>query len=250
MSEERPFLSVVIPAFNEGKRLGPTLERIIAYLRGQAYTWEVLVVNDGSTDDTVSVAEGYFSHLEGSQGTILHNPGNRGKGYSVKTGVLAARGEWVLMTDSDLSTPIEEVEKLFPLRQQFPILIGSRGLSASQLEERQPWYREGMGRLFNLMVQLVALWGIRDSQCGFKLFRDDAGKAIFEQTTIDGFGFDVECLFLARKLGYTIGEVPIRWINDPASKVDAIRDGARMAADLVRIRVRHRNATAMRKEQP
>ena len=145
MSEERPFLSIVIPAFNEGKRLGPTLERILTYLRKQAYTWEILVVNDGSDDDTVEVAERQFASLEPGQARILDNPGNRGKGYSVRAGILAAHGSWILMSDSDLSTPIEEVEKLFPLRGQHPVLIGSRGLSTSQLEERQPWYREEWG---------------------------------------------------------------------------------------------------------
>ena len=206
-----------------------------------------MVVNDGSDDDTVEVAERIRIPNPARPG--FSTTRETGKGYSVRAGILAAHGSWILMSDSDLSTPIEEVEKLFPLRGQHPVLIGSRGLSPANWRSASPGTGRN-GRLFNLMVQLVALRGIRDSQCGFKLFRDDAGKAIFEQTTIDGFGFDVECLFLARKLGYTIGEVPIRWINDPASKVDAIRDGARMAADLVRIRARHWNATAARKEKP
>ena len=143
------------------------------------------------------------------------------------------------MSDADLSTPIEEVLLLLEQCETHEVIIGSRGMKESQLEERQPLYRETMGRIFNLMVQAIALPGIRDSQCGFKLFRKDAAQAVFDKVTIEGFGFDVESLFLARKLGYSIAEVPIRWINDPASKVHAVRDSIRMAADLVKVRVTH-----------
>ena len=238
MSNQSPWLSVVIPAYNEELRLAPTLRTIRAFLSSQEFTWEIVVVNDGSNDGTRDVA---LQELEGlgEQGRVLENPGNKGKGYSVRSGMLDARGEWVLMSDADLSTPIEEVLLLLQERDKHGVVIGSRGMKESQLEERQPLYRETMGRIFNLMVQAIALPGIRDSQCGFKLFRNDAAKAVFEKVTIEGFGFDVESLFLARKLGYSIAEVPIRWINDPASKVHAVRDSIRMASDLVKVRIRH-----------
>lgn len=239
MSKSPIILSVVVPAYNEELRLQLTLERIIAFLTDETYSWEILVINDGSTDKTAKVAEQVLASI-GDKGRVLHNPGNRGKGYSVRAGMLEAHGKWILMSDADLSTPIEEVSRLMKASEKYDVVIGSRGLKESQLEERQPLYRETMGRIFNIMVQIMALPGIRDSQCGFKLFRQDVAKAVFSRTTIDGFGFDVESLFLAQRLGFSIGEVPIRWVNHPASKVHAIRDSARMAADLVRVRLNHR----------
>jgi dolichyl-phosphate beta-glucosyltransferase len=239
MSKSPIILSVVVPAYNEELRLQLTLERIIAFLTDETYSWEILVINDGSTDETAKVAELVLASI-GDKGRVLHNPGNRGKGYSVRAGMLEAHGKWILMSDADLSTPIEEVSLLMKASEKYDVVIGSRGLKESQLEERQPLYRETMGRIFNILVQIMALPGIRDSQCGFKLFRQDVAKAVFSRTTIDGFGFDVESLFLAQRLGFSIGEVPIRWVNHPASKVHAIRDSARMAADLVRIRLNHR----------
>jgi dolichyl-phosphate beta-glucosyltransferase len=238
MTTSSPWLTIVIPAYNEELRLAPTLRTVRAFLDAQDFTTEILVVNDGSSDATRPVAEKELEGL-GDLGRVLDNPGNKGKGYSVRSGMLEARGEWVLMSDADLSTPIEEVLLLLEQREAHEVIIGSRGMKESQLEERQPLYRETMGRIFNLMVQAIALPGIRDSQCGFKLFRKDAARAVFDKVTIEGFGFDVESLFLARKLGYSIAEVPIRWINDPASKVHAVRDSIRMAADLVKVRVRH-----------
>lgn len=240
MAKSPIILSVVVPAYNEELRLQLTLERIIAFLTDATYSWEILVINDGSTDETAKVAERALAFI-GDKGRVLHNPGNRGKGYSVRSGMLEAHGKWILMSDADLSTPIEEVSLLMKASEKYDVVIGSRGLKESQLEERQPLYRETMGRIFNIMVQIMALPGIRDSQCGFKLFRQDVAKAVFSRTTIDGFGFDVESLFLAQRLGFSIGEVPIRWVNHPASKVHAIRDSARMAADLVRVRLNHRN---------
>jgi len=240
MTKSCPFLTVVIPAYNEEERLEPTLREVFAFLSAQSFTWELIVVDDGSTDKTAELATQIFEEIPGNT-KLLRNPGNRGKGYSVRSGMLEAQGEWVLMSDADLSTPIEEVLKLLKSSAEFPVVIGSRGMRESLLEERQPLYRETMGRIFNLMVQAIALPGIRDSQCGFKLFRGDAAKKVFSRMTIEGFGFDVECLFVARRLGYEIGEVPIRWINHPASKVHAVRDSARMAGDLFKVRVRHRN---------
>ena len=240
MTSSPPFLSIVIPAYNEEDRLEPTLERIHAFLTEQDFSWEMIVVDDGSTDGTSALAERFFSDMK-ENARVLNNPGNKGKGYSVRAGMLDAKGEWVLMSDADLSTPIEEVLKLLEITQSHPVVIGSRGMKESLLEERLPLYRETMGKIFNLMVQTIALPGIQDSQCGFKLFSGQAAKEVFSRTTIEGFGFDVECLFVARRLGYSIGEVPIRWINHPASKVHAIRDSARMAGDLFKVRMRHRN---------
>ena len=235
-------LSIVIPAYNEAARITPTLERIRAWTAEHAPNAEILVVNDGSSDDTTAVAERALEGLE--RGRVIENPGNRGKGYSVRHGVLEATGAWVLMSDADLSTPIEELLRLAERADTHPVVIGSRGMEESQILEHQPLYRETMGRIFNLMVQAIALPGIRDSQCGFKLFRADVAEDVFSRTTIDGFGFDVEVLFLARRLGHAIAEVPVRWINDEASTVHAIKDSARMAADLIRVRMRHRKVVA------
>ena len=242
MSHPRNHLSVVIPAYNEGKRLGPTLERTCAYLRDHCDRFEILVVNDGSSDDTSEVARGVLSQIENAQ--ILENPGNRGKGYSVQHGMSKATGDWVLMSDADLSTPIEELEKLSEHAENAEVIIGSRGMRNSEILERQPLYRETMGRIFNLMVQAIALPGVHDSQCGFKLFRKDAAHDVFSRTTIDGFGFDVEALFIARRLGYRLKEVPVRWINDPSTTVNAVVDSTRMAVDLLRVRMRHRGLKA------
>jgi dolichyl-phosphate beta-glucosyltransferase len=231
-------LSIVIPAYNEAARIAPTLDRIRAWTAEHAPNTEILVVNDGSSDNTTEVAQRALQDMERSR--VLENPGNRGKGYSVRHGVLEASGAWILMSDADLSTPIEELAQLVEQIEDNPVVIGSRGMDESEILEHQPLYRETMGRIFNLMVQAIALPGIRDSQCGFKLFRRDVARDVFARTTIDGFGFDVEVLFLALRLGHTIAEVPVRWINDEASTVHPIKDSARMAADLVRVRLRHR----------
>jgi len=238
MEEPLKNLSVVFPSYNEGKRIGPTLDRAVEYLSATCDRFEILVVNDGSTDDTVAVASERLSSVENAR--VLDNPGNRGKGYSVRHGMLEATGDWILFSDADLSTPIEEVEKLAQSAAKAQVIFGSRGLRSSEILERQPIYRETMGRIFNLMVQAIALPGIHDSQCGFKLFRKDAAHSVFSRTTIEGFGFDVEALYLARRLGWTLDEVPVRWVNDPATTVNALVDSSRMAADLFRVRFRHR----------
>ena len=247
MEEPLKNLSVVIPSYNEGKRIGPTLDRAVEYLTATCERFEILVVNDGSTDDTVAVASQHLAGVENAR--VLENPGNRGKGYSVKHGMLEATGDWVLFSDADLSTPIEEVEKLAERAAQAQVIFGSRGMSRSEILERQPIYRETMGRIFNLMVQAIALPGIHDSQCGFKLFRKDAAQSVFSRTTIDGFGFDVEALYIARRLGWSLGEVPVRWVNDPATTVNAVVDRSRMAADLFRVRLRHRGLKRLANEE-
>jgi dolichyl-phosphate beta-glucosyltransferase len=219
---------VVIPAYNEGKRLPPTLEKIQRHLKGQPH--EIVVVDDGSGDDTAARAE--------AAGVIvLRNEGNRGKGYSVRRGMLHARGDRRLMTDADLSTPIEEVDRLLSLIDEgYDVVIGSRALPGSNIEVRQPWYRENMGRLFNLCVRVLAVPGLQDTQCGFKLFTAEAAETAFRAARLDGFSFDVEALFVARRRGCRIAEVPVTWRNDEASRVDTFR-GAVAFLDLARIRL-------------
>lgn len=230
----RVFLSVVIPAYNEEQRLGGTLERLFEYLQAQPYDSEVIVVDDGSRDRTAQIAAEVDAG--GIPLEILQNTPNRGKGYSVRRGFLAARGERVLFSDADLSTPIEEVEKLLSLMEEADVAIASRALADSDVTVHQPWYREGMGRMFNVIVQTFALRGIRDTQCGFKCFTREAARAVCQLLTCDRFAFDVEMLYLARKQGFIIREAPVTWINSEKSTVCPVSDSASMILDVLRIR--------------
>jgi dolichyl-phosphate beta-glucosyltransferase len=229
----------VVPAYNEADRILPTLARLIEWLDQDGRSAEILVVDDGSSDDTCGVVRSRAA--SDSRLRLLENGANRGKGYSVAHGVREAQGAWVLFSDADLSTPVEELLKLEAGRGDAPISIGSRALPDSDLKKRQPFYREMMGRSFNLLVQTLVFPGIQDTQCGFKLFRADVARDLFERRTIDGFAFDVEVLFLARKHGHTVIEIPVVWINDEASRVDPIRHSLRMFADIMKIRGRHRD---------
>jgi dolichyl-phosphate beta-glucosyltransferase len=214
---------------NEAERLPRSLERIAAHLGGRGGKWEIVVVDDGSRDRTAERAEA-------AGATVLRNEGNRGKGYAVRRGMLAARGERRLMTDADLSTPIEELERLGArMDEGYDVVIGSRALPGARIEVRQPWYRENMGRLFNLFVRALAVPGVTDTQCGFKLFTAAAARDVFAATRLDGFSFDVEALFLARRKGYRIAEVPVVWRNHAASRVSLLR-GFLAFPDLLRIR--------------
>ncbi|MBI5368146.1 MAG: glycosyltransferase family 2 protein [Planctomycetes bacterium] len=230
-------LSVVIPAYNEEARIGRTLDRVLDYLEAtRRGSYEVLVVDDGSRDRTCAEVA-----ARGGRGAIrlLTNGANRGKGYSVRHGMLAAAGASRLMSDADLSTPIEELERLETCRAAgCDVAIASRALAGSDVQLHQPWWRETMGKSFNVFVRLLALRGIYDTQCGFKLFSAPAAEAIFRRLTFEGFSFDVEALFLARRLGFRVGEVAVRWIDSPASKVHPVRDASRMLLDLVRLRLR------------
>ncbi len=230
-------VSIVVPAYNEAARLPSSLVPICEYLeRRGARRWEVIVVDDGSRDRTVEVAEQGLVAL-GGRGRVLRHPSNRGKGAAVRTGMLAARGDLVLFTDADLSTPIEEIEKLErALAAGAEIAIGSRAVDRRMVERRQPWARDMMGRLFNLVVRLYAVRGIKDTQCGFKLFTREAARTIFERTRIDGFGFDVEVLALAQWLGVPIAEVPVRWINNTDTRV-RLAQGAKAFLDPLRVRL-------------
>ncbi|MFC1807390.1 dolichyl-phosphate beta-glucosyltransferase [Candidatus Omnitrophota bacterium] len=232
-------LSIVIPAYNEQERLPATLSKIHSYFNTKKYEFEVIVVDDGSVDDTKKVALGSSLHDVGKL-HILSNRENKGKGFSVKRGMRACAGDYILFSDADLSTPIEEVEKLFCyIRSGFDIAIGSRSIRGSDVKVHQPFYREWMGKAFNLIVQHIVLDGIVDTQCGFKLFRSDAGKDIASLVEVDGFAFDVEILYLAKKLNYKVKEVPVVWINSPLSKVNPVYDSCIMFKDLYRIKRLH-----------
>lgn len=241
-----PGLSVVVPAFNEEKYISKCIAAVRDYL-DSAYPddpgragpdYEVIVVDDGSSDKTVPVVVGLMGP-ERPWLKLIQNSANRGKGFSVRAGMLAAKRELVLMTDTDLSTPMEEVEALrAALKDGADIAIGSRGLPGSRLEKRQNPLREAMGRTFNLLVRLLSSLPYKDTQCGFKLLTHKVAKDIFGISVVDGFGFDVELLFLARRSGYSIMEIPVRWVNCPDSRVRIIRDSVGMFLELLGIRLR------------
>ena len=227
-----PRLSVVIPAFNEAQRLPATLERVRAYLAARGAPFEVLVVDDGSTDGTASVAR-----AAGGPVHVLRHEANRGKGHAVRAGMLAVQGARRLMTDADLSTPIEELARLEQeLDRGFDVAIGSRAVPGARIEVHQPAYREAMGRLFNRLAQALLLPGVHDTQCGFKLFTAEAASAAFGACRLDGFSFDVEALYVARRRGLRIAELPVVWRNDVATRV-GLAGGAWAFLDLVRIKL-------------
>jgi dolichyl-phosphate beta-glucosyltransferase len=228
-------LSIIIPAYNEERRLGETLEAILAYTARQPYSAEIIVVDDGSRDATARLVAPLCDRKSRIQ--LLRNSSNRGKGFSVRRGFLRARGKYLLFSDADLSTPIEEVEKLLGLlRNGYDIAIGSRALPESRIEVRQPWHRQHMGRLFNVLVQALVLRGIRDTQCGFKCFTREAALDICRRMTRKRFAFDVEMLYLAEVMGYRVGEIPVVWRNSPETKVHVLRDSTSMFSDLLSIR--------------
>jgi dolichyl-phosphate beta-glucosyltransferase len=227
-------VSVVIPAFNEAARIGDTLRRISEYLKCAPFSAEILVVDDGSSDETSAIVErSEYSNLR-----LLQNGRNRGKGYSVRHGVLASTGEYVLFSDADLSTPIEELEKLLKaaVQENADVVVGSRGLDSRYIEKHQSTVREGGGRMFNVAVRILLGLKIRDTQCGFKLFKRERVQSAFQKQTTDGFGFDPELLFVMSRQGLKILEVPVRWSHAEGSKIRFFRDGVRMLTDLLRIR--------------
>jgi glycosyltransferase involved in cell wall biosynthesis len=227
-------VSFVIPAFNEATRILDTLRRISEYRKQIPYESEILVVDDGSTDETGAIVEGLdFSGLR-----LIRNGTNRGKGYSVKAGVMAATGDYILFSDADLSTPIEEMDNLLAIavKENADVVVGSRGLDNRYIEKHQGMIRETGGRLFNLMVRTLVGLNIRDTQCGFKLFKRSRVQSAFKKQTTDGFGFDPELLFIMSQQGLKILEVPVRWSHAEGSKIRFFRDGVRMFTDLIRIR--------------
>ncbi|MDQ6693620.1 MAG: glycosyltransferase family 2 protein [Chloroflexota bacterium] len=243
-ASEEVFLSVVIPAYNESSRLPDALGKVKKYLNGRDYSYEVLVVDDGSDDNTVEVVEREAKNHQ--QLRVIRNP-HRGKGYAVRTGMLQASGKYILYSDADFSAPIEEVEKLLPyLRGRYDIAIGSReGLGAARYDE--PVYRHIMGRVFNTFVRLVALPQFNDTQCGFKAFRREASDTLFRSLHLYGdnaadvkgamvTGFDVEVLYLAQKWGYKTKEVPVKWYYSKGTNVNPLRDTFRMLQDIAKVR--------------
>jgi dolichyl-phosphate beta-glucosyltransferase len=231
-----PYLSVIISAYNEAIRLRSSLERVVAYLDQRPYSSEVLVVDDGSTDDTATIARNYAG--EHATVRILRYTVNHGKGHAVKIGMQEAHGQLMLYCDADLSTPIEEVEKLIPFVDDgFDVVIGSRALPESELRVHQPWLRERLGRAFNLVVRVLGVRDFADTQCGFKLFTRRAARDIFSQLKTERWAFDVEALLIAQKLKYKIREVPVVWVNAPGTKVNVVRDAAGTLGDLIGIRV-------------
>ena len=230
-------ISIVIPAYNEEQRLGSTLNAILSFLNQRPGGFaEILVVDDGSRDATARIVEQFSA--DHPQIRLLRNPGNRGKGYSVRHGVLESLGEWILFTDADLSAPIEELDKLFDAvrRHDADIAIGSRALDRSLIQVHQSWFRETAGRIFNLFLRLLTGLPFLDTQCGFKLYRRHAAQEIFRRQRLERFGFDAEVLYIARRLGFRCVEVPVRWSHSPGTKVSMFRDSLDMFLDLLRVR--------------
>jgi len=225
-------ISIVIPVFNEEDTISNTLKTIKEYLTKRRFKYELIVVDDGSKDKTASLLKKHPNIK------ILLNKKNMGKGYSVKRGVMSAKLDWILFSDVDLSTPIEELDKFIALKDECDVLIGSRNLPESIIEIKQPPLRSAMGKMFSILVRLLFLKGINDSQCGFKLFRKAAAKNIFKRLTIEGFSFDIEALLIARKLGYSIKEIPVRWKNRKESKVRLFSDPIRMFIDIISLKFR------------
>jgi dolichyl-phosphate beta-glucosyltransferase len=230
-------ISIIIPAYNEEKRLPSTLAQVLDYLRQREWSFaEVIVVDDGSTDGTAAAAEEVARNTPIVR--LLRNTGNRGKGYSVRHGMLEAKGEWSLFSDADLSAPIEELGKLWDAVEKLGanVAIGSRALNRALIGVHQSMFREYGGRVFNLILRLITGLPFWDTQCGFKLFETRAAREIFRRQQLEGFGFDAEVLFLARMLGNRIVEIPVRWNHVEGTKMRLMQDSVGMIIDLLRIR--------------
>lgn len=234
MNENNIYLSVVIPAFNEERRIGKTLTAVRKFLDKQNYSYEVAVVDDGSTDSTCGVvqiiAKGW------PQLRLITNPINQGKGAVVKQGILNSRGKHILFTDADNATPIEEIDKLFAHIDSYPIVIGSRHCPGGKVHIPQSRHRILLSRASNLLIRFLAVPGVWDTQCGFKLFARDAGLSIFSNVRLTHFGFDFEALVIAQHLGYKFKEVGVEWYNDPESKVRTGREALRTFRDLLKVK--------------
>ena len=226
---------MVVPAYNEEARIGSTLEKLVVYLKPKFPAFEIIVVDDGSTDAT---PERVRQAAIGREHIVLHRlSANRGKGFAVRAGMMLANGDAVLFTDADLSTPVEEIDMaLGELRRGSPVVIASRRHPQSIIARRQSWPRELIGRAFNMVIRLMLSLPFKDTQCGFKCFTGAAAKAIFTRASIDTFSFDVEVLIIAMALGYTIKEIPVRWTNAPGSKVRPLRDAATIFRELIILR--------------
>lgn len=230
-----PQTTIVIPAYNESARIGRALDEVLRTIDNRGWDAEVLVVNDGSTDNTAAIVETYVARDRRVR--LLQNPGNRGKGYSVRHGMLEAQGEVVMFTDADLSAPIEEAQGLFDaIAAGADIAIGSRWLERQRQTIRQPFYRRFFGRCFNAVTRMVMRLPFADTQCGFKAFTRAAAQTVFQLQTIERWGFDPEILFIAMKRSYVVKEVPVSWGHDERTQISYLKDGGRMLQDLAVVR--------------
>ncbi len=230
-----PKYSIVIPAYNESARIPATLRSVIDSVRAHGWNAEVVVVNDGSGDNTADVVREFAR--EAPEIRLLENPENRGKGYSVRHGILDSLGDVVMFTDADLSSPMDEAERLFAaIAQGADIAIGSRWLATSRQTHRQPLYRQIFGRCFNLLTRMVMNLPFADTQCGFKAFTRTAAQTVFQLQAIERWGFDPEILFIALKRGYAIKEVPVSWAHDARTRISYLRDGLQMLKELAIVR--------------
>ena len=253
--------SIILPAFNEGSRIAPGLEKALAFIREQGWKAEIIVVNDGSSDDTAEVIRGFMRKaaevspqqakaglVGGPEVRLLENPGNRGKGYSVRHGMLNARGEILLFSDADFSSPVAESIKLFDaIEQGADVAFGSRWLLSEMQTRRQSLLRQFVGRAYNVLSRLLLGLPYKDMQCGLKAFNRRAAATVFSRQQIERWGFDPELLFIARKFGLQMAEVPVEWAHDDRSKINPIVDGIKMFWELLRIRI---NSAAGRYERP
>jgi dolichyl-phosphate beta-glucosyltransferase len=232
-----PYVSIVVPAYNEARRLPPTMAALAEFFRSFTQGYEVLIVVEGSTDGTLEIAAGLAAQQAHFQ--VIDNGPQRGKGHAVRSGMLRAQGDIVFYMDADLSVPLPEVSaflRRFEERPEADVLVGNRQHAESRITRRQSPLRETMGKAFNRILQSLTLVALRDTQCGFKAFRRTACREIFRRQTIDGFAFDVEVLLLAERLGFTVEDRPVEWINSPDSRVNIIADSWRMLLDAWRIR--------------
>ncbi len=227
--------SIIIPAYNESQRLALSLDKILAHIAQQRWLAEVIVVDDGSSDETAEIVARYSQR--NSTVRLLQNPGNRGKGYSVRHGMLDARGDVLLLTDADLSAPIAEAQKLFDaIAKGVDVAIGSRWMDSHTQIQRQPFYRQVTGRIFNVLLRAILFLPQKDTQCGFKALSRQAARAIFSAQRVERWGFDAEILFLARRLNFQVAEIPVQWGHDDRSKIHPLRDGFSIIWDMIRVR--------------
>ncbi|MGH9400384.1 MAG: dolichyl-phosphate beta-glucosyltransferase [Thermoanaerobaculia bacterium] len=233
--------SLIIPAYNEVNRIERCLSTIVSWaaVRPGGLDWEIILVDDGSTDQTAAAAR-RAAAATGMPLTLLAHSSNRGKGAAIRTGVLASSGDPILVSDADLSTPLSEFDKLAAELETHPVAIGSRAIDENLVRKRQPFYRVLLGKAGNKVIQLFAVPGIRDTQCGFKLFRGGAARELLARARVDRFAWDVEVLYLARRRGYAVAEVPVLWFNSPESRVSVWRDTPRTLWDVLRISWIHR----------
>lgn len=230
-----PKYSLIIPAYNEGARLGATLDRVLSHVAAQGWDAEIIVVNDGSGDNTADLVRA--RERDNPKLRLLDNPGNHGKGYSVRNGMLNANGQILLFTDADLSAPIEQANKLFSaIESGADVAVGSRWLEPELQAQRQSLLRQFYGRSFNLVLRVLLGLKLKDTQCGFKAFRRDAASKLFSLQTIEGWGFDAELLFLAHRLGFRIKEVPVIWSHAVGTRINPLRDGMHMIIEVLTIR--------------